>query len=77
MPPIPESELIINSRGAVYHIDVHPDEIAGTIITVGDPSRVAEVSKYFDSIEHKSQHREFITHTGYIGKKRISVISSE
>ena len=76
MQRIAESELIINNRGAVYHLDVRPDELATTIITVGDPDRVKEVSKHFDSIEHKSQHREFVTHTGYIGKKRISVVST-
>ncbi len=76
MNKIAESELIINNRGAIYHLDLRPEEIAGTIFTVGDPARVAQVSKYFDSIEHKSAHREFITHTGYIGKKRLSVISS-
>jgi uridine phosphorylase len=46
------------------------------VITVGDPGRVPEVSKHFDKIEHKKAHREFITHTGYIGNKRISVVSS-
>lgn len=76
MPHIAESELIINNRGAIYHLDVRPDEIAHTIFTVGDPDRVARISKRFDSIEHKSAHREFITHTGFLGKKRISVISS-
>lgn len=76
MSRIAESELIITPRGAVYHLDLRPEEIAGTVITVGDPSRVAEVSKHFDSIEVKAQHREFITHTGYVGKKRISVLSS-
>ncbi len=76
MSRIAESELIINSRGAVYHLDLRPDEIAGTIITVGDPGRVKEVSKYFDTVEVKRQHREFISHTGYIGKKRITVLSS-
>lgn len=76
MNRIAESELILNSRGAIYHLDLRPEEIAGTIFTVGDPARVAQVSKHFDSIEHKSAHREFITHTGYIGKKRLSVISS-
>lgn len=73
---IPESELIINPRGAVYHLDVRPDELATNIITVGDPDRVTEVSKYFDVIEVKRQHREFVTHTGIIGGKRISVIST-
>lgn len=76
MSRIAESELIINNRGAVYHLDLRPEEIAGTVITVGDPDRVKEVSKYFDSIEHKSQHREFISHTGFVGKKRLTVLSS-
>jgi len=61
MQPIAESELIINSRGAIYHLDLLPEELA---------------SKYFDRFETKSQHREFVTHTGYIGKKRISVVST-
>ena len=76
MNKIAESELIINNRGAIYHIDLKPDELANTIITVGDPDRVAVVSKHFDSVEVKRQHREFISHTGYIGKKRITVIST-
>ena len=76
MQAIGASELIINDRGAIYHLNVRPEEIADTIITVGDPERVAEVSKYFDRVEHKLAHREFITHTGYIGQKRISVVST-
>jgi uridine phosphorylase len=76
MNRIAESELIINSRGAVYHLDLRPEEIAGTVITVGDPDRVEKISKHFDSIEVKAKHREFITHTGYVGKKRLTVLSS-
>jgi uridine phosphorylase len=76
MGRIAESELIINSRGAVYHLDLLPEEIAGTVITVGDPARVNEISKHFDSIEVKAKHREFITHTGFVGKKRLTVLSS-
>jgi len=76
MQPIGASELIINDRGAVYHLNVRPDELADTIITVGDPDRVAQVSKYFDRIEHVCAHREFITHTGFIGNKRLSVMST-
>lgn len=76
MSRIAESELIINSRGAVYHLDLRPEELAGTVITVGDPDRVKEISKYFDRVEVKRQHREFISHTGTIGKKRITVLSS-
>ncbi|HEV7333520.1 MAG TPA: nucleoside phosphorylase [Flavisolibacter sp.] len=76
MQHIAESELIINGRGAIYHLDVRPEELAQTVITVGDPDRVVEVSKYFDTIEVKRQHREFVTHTGRVGKKRISVVST-
>lgn len=76
MSQIPESELIINKRGAVYHLDVRPEEIADTVILVGDPGRVEKVSKHFDKIEFKCSHREFITHTGYVGSKRISVLST-
>ena len=76
MQRIPESELIINSRGAVYHLDVKPEELANTIILVGDPGRVKKVSAHFDKIEHRLEHREFITHTGTIGNKQLSVIST-
>jgi uridine phosphorylase len=70
------SELIITDKGSIYHLDLRPEEIADTIITVGDPNRVKELSKYFDSIEFTANHREFVTHTGYIGKKRISVVAT-
>jgi uridine phosphorylase len=76
MQAIAESELIINNRGAIYHLDLRPEELADTIFTVGDPDRVAAVSKHFDKIEHKAQHREFVSHTGYIGKKRVTVVST-
>lgn len=76
MNRIAESELIINARGAVYHLNVKPAELANTIITVGDPDRVAEVSKHFDTLEGTYQHREFVTHTGFIGKTRLSVVST-
>ena len=76
MSKIAESELIINSRGAIYHLDLHPDELADTVITVGDPGRVALVSKHFDKIEHKLSHREFVSHTGFVGNKRVSVVST-
>ena len=76
MQRIAESELIINPRGAVYHLDVRPEELADTIIVVGDPERVKKVSAHFNKTEHQLQHREFITHTGYIGNKHLSVVST-
>jgi uridine phosphorylase len=73
---IAETDLILNADGSVYHLHLLPHQIAETIITVGDPNRVAEVSAFFDSIEHKVTYREFVTHTGYLNNKRLSVIST-
>ena len=76
MSKLLESDLVINPDGSIYHLNLLPEDLADTVITVGDLDRVSEVSKYFDSIEIKKGKREFITHTGYIGKKRITVIST-
>jgi len=76
MQRIDESELIITADRQVYHINLRPENLAPIVITVGDPDRVKEVSKYFDTIEFKTQHREFVTHTGTLGKKRLTVLSS-
>ena len=76
MGTIQESELIINERGAIYHLDLLPEELANTIITVGDPDRVSKVSSRFDRIEVRRQHREFVTHTGTLNGKRLSVVST-
>lgn len=76
MQTIAESELILNKRGAIYHLDLLPEEIAPVIITVGDPNRVSEVSKYFDTIDFQNSNREFITHTGRLGRQRISVVAT-
>lgn len=76
MKPISEADLILNPDGSIYHLNLRPEDLAGTVITVGDPDRVEAVSKYFDRIELKKGKREFITHTGFIGAKRITVIST-
>lgn len=76
MKQIPESELILNSDGSVYHLNLHPEELADTVITVGDPDRVPVVSKFFDSIELKKQKREFVSHTGLLNGKRLTVMST-
>lgn len=76
MQKLSEADLIINPDGSIYHLNLLPEDIADTVLTVGDLDRVAEVSKYFDSIEVKKGKREFITHTGYIGKKRVTVLST-
>ena len=73
---IPESELVLNEDGSVYHLNLLPPDLADDIIFVGDPDRVEQVSAHFDRIEIKKEKREFITHTGYIGSRRISVLST-
>lgn len=73
---IPETELILNSDGSVYHLQLLPEHLASTVFTVGDPDRVPLVSRLFDSVEFRTAKREFITHTGFIGKKRVTVMST-
>src|SRR5690554_4384293 len=70
------SELILNPDGSVYHINLKPENIAHDIILVGDQNRVENISKHFDTIEFKTQKREFKTHTGTYKGKRLSVIST-
>lgn len=76
MTRIPESELIINPDQSVYHLNLRPEQLANTVITVGDPDRVEQVSKFFDRVDTKIQKREFVTHTGELNGQRISVIST-
>lgn len=73
---IGESELILNDDGSIFHLHLLPEEIADTIILVGDQGRVETVSSLFDKIEVKKSNREFNTHTGYYKGKRISVLST-
>lgn len=70
------SELILNSDGSIYHLHLQPEHIAETIITVGDPDRVPLVSQYFDRIDYRIRKREFVTHTGWVGRRRVTVIST-
>ncbi len=71
-----KSELVLNDKNAVYHLGIQPSDISTKIILVGDQDRVSLVSEFFDTIEHKSQHREFVCHTGTYKGKRISALSS-
>lgn len=70
------SELILNTDGSIYHLKLKPDDIAKTVITVGDPERVEAVSNKFDNIRLKQTCREFVTHTGSFKGKEITVIST-
>jgi len=71
-----ESELILNPDGSVYHIHLRPENIAPTVIVVGDQHRVENISKYFDRVDFKVQSREFVTHTGTLNNRRITVLST-
>lgn len=73
---LPPSELIINPDGSIYHLNLRPEDIGDYIITVGDPHRVARVSKHFDEVTVKKEKREFVTHTGRLGDKQVTVIST-
>ena len=73
---IPSSELIINDDGSIFHLHLRPEQIADTVILVGDPGRVAMVASFFDSRECEVSNREFNTVTGTYKGKRMSVLST-
>lgn len=76
MNTLAETELILNADGSIYHLNLLPNDVAPTVITVGDPERVSKISQHFDHIQLKKSKREFVTHTGLIGSKRLTVIST-
>jgi len=76
MRTIEESELIINPNGSIYHLNLLPEHLADDIIVVGDPQRVEIISSYFDDIEIKIHNREFVTHTGHLNGKRLTVLAT-
>ena len=73
---IRQSELILNPDGSVYHLNLKPEDVAPTVILVGDPARVSMVSKYFDEVFMRKSKREFVTHTGRIGNRLLTVLST-
>jgi uridine phosphorylase len=73
---IADTELILTPENKIYHLNLSKEEIADDIILVGDPDRVTLISNKFDSIEHKIQNREFVTHTGTLNGKKISAIAT-
>lgn len=70
------TDLIINPNGSVYHLHLKPGQVAPVVILVGDPARVGVISRHFDRMESRIQNREMLSHTGYLGKKRITVLST-
>ena len=72
---IPESELIINGDGSVFHIHLKPEELADNVILVGDPARVDMVAEYLTDIEFRHESREFVSVTGRRNGKRITCLS--
>ncbi len=70
------AELVTNPDGSVYHLKLHREQLADTVILVGDPGRVSAFSKYFDALEYSGSNREITTHTGRLGKRRITVLST-
>lgn len=76
MNRIPNSELVLNADSSVYHLNLHPHQIADTIITVGDPERVPRITKHFEQVDFRMSKREFVTHTGFYKGKHLTVMST-
>lgn len=73
---IPDSELILNADGSVFHLHIHPDDVADNVILVGDPDRADLVASFFSKINVDVQNREFRTRTGLFNGKGVTVVST-
>ncbi|HRT54062.1 MAG TPA: nucleoside phosphorylase, partial [Flavobacteriales bacterium] len=73
---LPESELILNPDGSVYHLALKPEQLGDLVLVVGDPGRVKRISERFDQIEHQGQNREFIAHTGTLRGRCITALAT-
>lgn len=73
---IPESQLILNADGSVYHLGITGEQIADTVIVVGDPERVPNITRRFDSVFYRRAGREFVVHTGRVGQREVTVLST-
>lgn len=73
---IPESELVLNADGSVYHLALRPEQLGDLVLIVGDQGRVERISKHFERIEHRSQNREFVAHTGVFSGTHITALST-
>lgn len=70
------SELVLNPDGSVYHLKIKPEHIGKKIIIAGDPGRISTISSFFDTVEHKIENREFVTHTGYYKGEKVTAIAT-
>ncbi len=73
---IPESELIINADGSVFHLHVKPEQLADKVILVGDPGRVELFVPYMEKIESRTASREFVSMTGWYKGTRFTILST-
>jgi uridine phosphorylase len=74
--PLRPSDLLINEDGSIYHLHLRPEELADTILIVGDPERTDTIAGFFEKIEVSKRNREFYSHTGYYRGMRITALST-
>ncbi len=76
MKTIEPSELVINSDGSIFHLHLHPKQLADNVLLVGDPDRVLLLKRMLSNVEFVSQSREFVSATGCYRDKRVTLLST-
>ena len=62
--------------GTQYHIGLRDGDVGEYVILPGDPKRCAKIAEYFDNPKLIADKREFVTYTGYLNGKKVSVTST-
>jgi uridine phosphorylase len=71
-----DSDLILNSDGSIYHLNLKPEEIPDLILLSGDPARISKISDHFDHVDFKRQNREFVSHAGTLKGTKLLALST-
>lgn len=64
------------TEGKQYHLQVGKGDVGRYVILPGDPKRCALIAKYFDNPRLIADSREYVTYTGTLDGKLVSVTST-
>ena len=67
---------IYTKGGEQYHLLVKPGDVGEYVIVPGDPKRCKKIAAYFDEPKFIADNREYVTITGKLLGKKVTVCST-
>lgn len=66
----------LDENNKQYHIKLSKGDVGEYVILPGDPKRCKLIAEYFDDAKLIADNREYVTYTGYLNGKKVSVTST-